>query len=73
MQDAFDVLQRKQQELLMVQREVEALRITAHLLSDDLPPSKLSEESKVAPFDFDVIESKQRAVVLKALGNLPIG
>ena len=73
MQNAFDVLRRKEQELLNVKREVEALRITAHLLGGDLPPAKASEESEVPPFDFNVIESKQRAVVLKALGNLPKG
>jgi len=73
MQNAIDVLRRKEQELLKVKHEVEALRITAHLLSGDLPPATASGESEVPPFDFDVIESKQRAAVLKALGNLPKG
>jgi hypothetical protein len=43
MQNAFDVLRWKEQELLKVQREVKALRITAHLLSDDLPRAKGSQ------------------------------
>jgi hypothetical protein len=71
MQNAFDVLRRKEQELLKVKREVEALRTAAYLLSDDRPAAKATEKSEVPSFDFDVIESQQRAVVLKALGNLP--
>jgi hypothetical protein len=40
MHNPFDILRTKEQELLKVKRETEALRITAHLLSDVVPIAK---------------------------------
>jgi hypothetical protein len=38
MKNPYDVLRMKEQEILRVKREIEALRITARLLGED-PPS----------------------------------
>jgi hypothetical protein len=40
MKNPFDILRMKEQELLEVKREAEALRTTARLLDDDAPPAK---------------------------------
>jgi hypothetical protein len=39
MKNPVDVLRMKEQEILRIKVEIEALRITARLLSDDPPPS----------------------------------
>jgi hypothetical protein len=39
MKNPIDVLRMKEQEILKIKVEIEALRITARLLSDDAPPS----------------------------------
>jgi hypothetical protein len=39
MKNPMDVLRMKEQEILKIKVEIEALRITARLLSDDPPPS----------------------------------
>jgi hypothetical protein len=38
MKNPIDVLRMKEQEILKIKVEIEALRITARLLSDDVPP-----------------------------------
>jgi hypothetical protein len=38
MKNPMEVLRSKEQDLLKVRKEVEALRVAARLLSDDLPP-----------------------------------
>jgi hypothetical protein len=38
MKNPMEVLRSKEQELVKVRKEVEALRVTARLLSDDVPP-----------------------------------
>ena len=40
MHNPFDILRTKEQELLKVRREAEALRLTARLLSDVVPIAK---------------------------------
>jgi hypothetical protein len=40
MHNPFDILRTKEQELLKVRREAEALRLTARLLSDVVPIEK---------------------------------
>ncbi len=39
MKDPFEVLRAKEQELIRIRREVEALRIVAKMLADDDSPS----------------------------------
>jgi hypothetical protein len=43
MKNPMEVLRSKEQEIIKVRKEVEALRVTARLLSDDVAPI---EESK---------------------------
>jgi len=38
MKNPIDVLRMKEQEVLKIKVEIEALRITARLLADDVPP-----------------------------------
>jgi hypothetical protein len=38
MKNPIDVLRMKEQEILKIKVEIEALRITARLLADDVPP-----------------------------------
>ena len=61
MHNPFDILRTKEQELLKVKRETEALRITAHLLSDVVPIAK-ARRQEVSPIDFDDLESKLDAL-----------
>jgi hypothetical protein len=61
MHNPFDILRTKEQELLKVKRETEALRLTAHLLSDVVPIIK-ARRQEVSPIDFDVLESKLDAL-----------
>ena len=39
MKNPIDVLRTKEQEILKIKVEIEALRITARLLADDAPPA----------------------------------
>ncbi len=39
MKNPIDVLRMKEQEILKIKVEIEALRITARLLNDDAPPA----------------------------------
>jgi len=39
MKNIFDVMRSKEQEILKVRKELDALRIAARLLTDDLAPS----------------------------------
>jgi len=57
MKNPIDVLRMKEQELRRVKVEVEALRITARLLSDDAPPAKTSQRQDISPVDFDALAS----------------
>jgi hypothetical protein len=57
MKNPFDILRMKEQELLKVKLETEALRTTARLLADDAPPSKRPQRQEVPPLDFGDIES----------------
>jgi len=57
MKNPIDVLRMKEQELRRVEVEVEALRITARLLTDDVPPTKASQRQDISPVDFDALAS----------------
>jgi hypothetical protein len=57
MKNPYDILRMKEEELLKVNRETEALRITARLLDDDVPPAKKPQRQEVTPLDFDDVES----------------
>jgi hypothetical protein len=57
MKNPFDILHIKEQELLNVTRQTEALRTTARLLDDDVPPPKKPQRQEVPPLDFGDIES----------------
>ncbi len=48
MKDPFDVLLAKEQELLRVQKEIEALRIVAELLAEEFPNEIRQPIKKVA-------------------------
>jgi len=58
MKNPFDVLRMKEQELVRVKRETEALRVTARLLDNDAPPAKKPQRQEVIPLDLDDMESK---------------
>ena len=58
MKNPFDVLRTKEQELLRVKREAEALRVTAPLLDNDVPPAKKPQRQEVIPLDLEDMESK---------------
>jgi len=47
MKNPFDVLRTKEQEILKLKVEIEALRITARLLSDDLPPVSAPSRNEI--------------------------
>jgi hypothetical protein len=57
MKNPFDILRIKEQELLKVKRQTDALRTTARLLDDDVPPPKKPQRQEVTPLDFDDVES----------------
>jgi hypothetical protein len=47
MKNPIDVLRMKEQEILKIKVEIEALRITARLLSDDIPSSAASQRQEI--------------------------
>jgi len=55
MKNPFDVLRMKERQILKVRVEIEALRITAQLLSDERPNT--TQGQAIAPIDFDALES----------------
>ena len=57
MKNPFDILRIKEQELLEVKRQTDALRTTTRLLDDDVPPPKKPQRQEVPPLDFGDIES----------------
>lgn len=60
MKHPVDVLRMKEREILKVKNEIEALRISVKLLSDD-PPARESRRHETprqeAPLDFNALES----------------
>jgi hypothetical protein len=58
MKNPFDILRIKEQELLNVKRETEALRTTARLLDDDAPPPKKPQRQEFSALDLHDMESK---------------
>jgi hypothetical protein len=48
MKNPIDVLRMKEQEILKIKVEIEALRITARLLSDDVPSSPVMQRTETA-------------------------
>ena len=46
MKNPIDVLRMKEQEILKIKVEIEALRITARLLSDDAPPASAMQRTE---------------------------
>jgi len=56
MKNPFDVLRMKERQILRIKREVEALRITALLLSDDAPPKK-DTQRQIPTLDSDALQS----------------
>jgi hypothetical protein len=46
MKNPIDVLRIKEQEILKIKVEIEALRITARLLSDDVPPTAAMQRAE---------------------------
>lgn len=49
MKNPNDVLRMKEQEILKIKVEIEALRITARLLSDDAPPAVVTSQRQEIP------------------------
>jgi hypothetical protein len=49
MKNPFDILRMKEQELLKVKLETEALRTTARLLDDDIPIAKETQRQEASP------------------------
>ena len=45
MKNPIDVLRMKEQEILKIKIEIEALRITARLLNDDAPPAAILQRN----------------------------
>jgi hypothetical protein len=59
MKNPFDVLSMKELELLNVKRQTDALRVTARLLDDDVPPAKKPQRQEVTALDLKDIELKR--------------
>lgn len=57
----------KEQELLTVKLETDALRTTARLLDDDSPPAKKPQRQEVPALDLDDIEWNLDSLSSKAL------
>jgi hypothetical protein len=64
MKHSVDVLRMKEREILKVRAEIEALRITVRLLSDE-PTAKESQTPETASLDFKALE-----LVLDSLNGL---
>ena len=58
MKNPFDILRIKEQELLKVKRQTDALRTAARLLDDDVPPPKKPQRQEVLAPDLHDLESK---------------
>jgi hypothetical protein len=58
MKNPIEVLRMKEQEMSRIEREVEALQITARLLSDDSVPSNSQEQN---PHHEDVVARERSA------------
>ena len=50
MKNPIDVLRIKEQEILKIKVEIEALRITAPLVSDDVPPTAAMQRAETPQF-----------------------
>ena len=58
MKNPFDILRIKEQELLKVKRQTDALRTTARLLDADVPPPKKPQRQEVLALDLYDLESE---------------
>jgi hypothetical protein len=64
--DPIVVLRTKEREILKIKVEIEALRIAAQLLSDDVLPTEATQTQAAPPLDFDALEA-----ALDALDGYP--
>ena len=57
MKNPFDVLRMKEQQIRKTKAEIEALKITAELLSEDHSPPTVVQRVEIPPLDFDAMEA----------------
>ena len=57
MKDPIVVLRTKEREILKIKVEIEALRIAAQLLSDDVLPTGTTQRQAAPQLDFDALEA----------------
>lgn len=57
MKNPFEVLRAKERQLRRTKAEIEALKITARLLSEDAPPAAVIQRVETPPLDLEALEA----------------
>ena len=63
MKNPFDVLRMKEREIQRVKVEIESLRMTARLLSDEVSPAVVAQKPEASAKDFNALESAALAAI----------